>query len=99
MADHKALAQMLRSGVPASDILESPECQRWPETFIWLMEMFQINLPKGLTPESVNDAFEGSREERITRLKHILTTLDGWDTEEAEGLRKEALEALWKLEG
>jgi len=99
MADHLALAQMLRSGLPASDILESPECQRWPETFVWLTEMFQIDLPKGLTPESVKYALDGSREERVTQLKHILNSLDGWDTEEAETLRNEAFEALWKLDG
>ena len=99
MADHLALAQMLRSGLPASDILESPECERWPETFVWLAEMFQIDLPKGLTPESVNYALDGSREQRITQLKQILTALDGWDTEEAEDLSGAAQEALNELEG
>jgi hypothetical protein len=99
LADHQALAAMLRSGLPASDILESPECERWPETFVWLVEMFQADLPDGLTPESVRNALDVSRQEQIAHLKHILTALDGWDTQEAMALWAEAEEALEKLQG
>jgi len=98
MADHLALAQMLRSGIPASDILESPECERWPETYVWLTEMFQVDLPKGLAPESVNSALNGPREQGIAQIKQILADLAGWYTEEAEDLRSEAQKALYKLE-
>ena len=96
--DHLALAGMLRAGLPAVDILESQECERWPETFVWLTEMFQVDLPKGLTPESVHYALDGTREQRIQKLKEITAALDGWDTEEAVELLQEAEKALRKLE-
>jgi hypothetical protein len=99
LPDHLTLAGMLRSGLPALDILESPECERWPETFVWLTEMFQSDLPMGLTPESVRNALDGPREQRIAQLKHILAELEGWDTEEAAALRDEANEALRELMG
>ncbi len=34
--DHESIAKMLRRGDLATDILSSPECDRWPETYVWL---------------------------------------------------------------
>ena len=34
--DHQRLASMLIAGSTSDAILQSPECDRWPETYVWL---------------------------------------------------------------
>lgn len=55
-------------------------------------------LPDGLTIESAHYALDGPIEQRIHDLKHLVSRLDGWATNEADCLRDEATENLSELE-
>jgi hypothetical protein len=47
MADHNALARAIREGIDKGSILSMLECDRWPETHVWLKTELNNHQGKG----------------------------------------------------